>query len=309
MRIVYMGTPSFAVPALELLLATPRHSVVGVVTQPDRPKGRHLVLTPSPVREVAARSGVPVATPERIADAVQEIAAWRPDLIAVAAYGQFIPKAIRDLPPSGSINIHPSLLPKYRGAAPIQWAVANGDTITGVTIMHVAKVMDSGDIVVQREYPIGPAETAAELEPKLAEFGASLLIEAIDLIAAGSAPRVPQDESRVTVARKLQKSDAKIDWGLPARAIHDRIRGFQPWPGCHFATPGPAPKVVKVHRAVVDAASGQPGKMLDVSTKGVTVACGAESLRLIEVQPENNRPMTADAWARGARIECGATLT
>lgn len=176
MRIVYMGTPRFAVPALARLLDTARHQVVGVVTQPDRPRGRSLHLLPCPVKELAMQRGVPVLTPEKIGDAEADLQALAPDVMAVAAYGQYIPRALRELPPRGCINIHPSLLPRYRGAAPIQWAVANGDTVSGVTIMHVARTMDAGDIILQREYAIGPDETAAELETRFAAIGAELLL-------------------------------------------------------------------------------------------------------------------------------------
>ena len=303
MRIVYMGTPRFAVPALELLAGCGRHDVVAVVTQPDRPRGRHLQLAPCPVKEAALARGLSVLTPERIADALDALTALRPDLIAVAAYGQFIPRPVRELAPKGCINIHPSLLPKYRGAAPIQWAVANGDRETGVTIMHVARVMDSGDIILQRPFPIPAEARAADLEPQLAQVGADMLLEAIDLLAAGTAPRIVQDESRVTIARKLAKEDGHIDWKRPAREIANRVRGFSPWPGCQFVHAGSA---VKVLRAGAQEVGGAPGTLIDDTP---AVACGEGSLQLLEVQPEGRRAMPAVDWLRGARLKSGDSLS
>lgn len=303
MRIVYMGTPRFAVPALEVLAGCGRHDVVAVVTQPDRPKGRHLQLAPCPVKEAALARGLPVLSPERIAEGLAELTALRPDVIAVAAYGQFIPRPVRELAARGCINIHPSLLPRYRGAAPIQWAVANGDRETGVTIMHVARVMDSGDIILQRPFSIPPDARAAELEPQLAQIGADMLLEAIDLLAAGTAPRIVQDEAQVTIARKLVKEDGRIDWSRPAAEIVNRIRGFSPWPGCHFLHAGTA---VKVLRADALPKNGAPGTLVDDAP---VVACGAGALRLIEVQPEGKRPMPAADWLRGARLKSGDALS
>lgn len=302
MRIVYMGTPRFAVPALERLVECGRHEVVTAVTQPDRPRGRNLQLAACPVKEAAVARGVAVLTPERIGDALAELTALRPDVIAVAAYGQFIPRAVRELAPKGCINIHPSLLPKYRGAAPIQWAVANGDAETGVTIMHVAKVMDSGDIILQRPHPIPADASAADLEPVLAQVGADMLLEAIDQLGAGTAARIAQDEAQVTIARKLTKEDGRLDWTRPAVELANRVRGFQPWPGCHFTA---GSLTVKVHKVQVVDAHGQPGCVLD---EGPTVACGTGALRLLDVQPEGKRAMPATDWMRGARIATGAVL-
>ena len=304
MRIVYMGTPKFAVPALAGLMACGRHDVVGVVTQPDRPRGRNLQLAASPVKEQALRGGAVVLTPEKIAEAEAQIRELCPDVIAVAAYGQFIPRAIREMAGGGCINIHPSLLPKYRGAAPIQWAIRNGDAVTGVTIMHVAKVMDSGDIILQREVPINPDETSGGLETRLADIGAGMLLEAIDLIAAGNAPRTPQDESKVSHARKLAKHDGRIDWSLPAQHLFNIIRGGQPWPGA-FCEAG---KTLKIIRAIVENNSGQPGTIIELGTSGPLIACGEQSLRLLDVQPEGRSVMPATAWINGARLGIGDRL-
>ena len=307
MRIIYMGTPRFAVPALAKLLDTPRHQIVAAVTQPDRPRGRHLKLAACPVKELAASRGIPVLTPEKIGDAENELRELKPDLIAVAAYGQFIPRVIRELP-RACINIHPSLLPKYRGAAPIQWAVANGDAITGVTIMHVAKVMDSGDIILQREVSIVENENAAELEPRLAAIGAEMLLEAIDLIASGNAPRIPQDETKITIARKLEKEDARIDWKLPAEKIYNRIRGYQPWPGAFCTHAG---KSLKIYRAQVEVCSApvrSPGEIIATNSDGPLIACGENALRLLEVQPEGKPAMPASAWLNGSHLRAGDRL-
>lgn len=310
MRIVYMGTPRFAVPALEKLLGTPRHQVVAAVTQPDRPKGRHLHLAACPAKELAVARGLPVLTPERIGEAEGELRALAPDLIAVAAYGQFIPRGIRELAPAGCINIHPSLLPRYRGAAPIQWAVAQGDAVTGVTIMHVAKVMDSGDMILQTEVPIGPEETAAELETRLAAIGAGLLLEAIDLLAAGRAPRRPQDEAQATVAPKIRKEDGRIDWSRPALELFNRLRAFQPWPGAACEARGRTLKIL--HARVENAPDGcgdlPPGSIIAVDATGPLIACGRQALRLREVQPEGRASMPASAWLNGARLSTGDQL-
>ena len=301
MRIVFMGTPRFAVPALAKLLDAPRCEVVAAVTQPDRPRGRNLKLAMCPVKELTTSRGVPILTPEKISEAEISLRELKPDLIAVVAYGQFIPRAIRELATHACINIHPSLLPKYRGAAPIQWAVANGDTVTGVTIMHVAKVMDSGDIILQREVSIGENETAAELEPRLAEIGAGMLLEAIDLFANGNAPSIPQDEKKASVARKLTKEDGRIDWSLPAETIFNRIRGFQPWPGAFFDVEG---KTLKILRARVEQ-TGPSAPQTVGQTAGLLIACGKDSLRLLEVQPEGKPAMSAAAWLNGSRLKVG----
>lgn len=306
MRIIYMGTPRFAVPALEKLLTTPRHTIVAAVTQPDRPRGRNLKLSPCPVKELAETRGVPVLTPEKISDAETALRDLAPDLIAVAAYGQYIPRPIRDLPPRGCINIHPSRLPLYRGAAPIQWAIADGHTETAVTIMHVAQHMDSGDIILQRPVPITPDETAAELEPRLAAIGADLLLDACDQLDAGTAPRIPQDDSAATHARKLGKEDARLDWTRPARELHNHIRACQPWPGSTFTVAG---KTVKVLRAkFANAPPTPPGTILELDSTGPLIACGTNALRLLEVQPEAKPPIPAPAWLNGARLMAGDVL-
>lgn len=306
MRILFMGSAEFAVPAVAALRGS-RHELVACVTQPDRPKGRHLKLTACPVKAWAAGQGVPVQTPERIADpaALADVESQQADIIVVAAYGQYLPSRLLAMPKVACINIHPSLLPKYRGAAPIQWAVANGDTMTGVTILHVSKQMDAGDIILQERYEIADAETAGTLEPKLAAFGATLLVRAIDQLEAGQAARVPQDEAGVTWARKLEKEDGRLDWNKPAIELRHQIRGFSPWPGSFTTVNG---KRLKVLSARVEQGSGRPGEIVDLDGDGVLVACGEGALRLVDVQPEGRPAMQGRAFVVGSSLTCGMVL-
>lgn len=304
MRILFMGSAEFACPALEALLGS-RHEVVACVTQPDRPRGRHLKVAACPVKALATARGVRTLTPERIGDAYGELASLHPDLAVVAAYGQYIPARISDLPRHRSVNIHPSLLPRYRGAAPVQWALASGETMTGVSIQYVAPKMDAGDLVLQQEFEIRPDDTATTLEPRLARAGAELVLRAVDLLDAGHAHPTPQDEAKATWARKLEKSDAQLDWNQPAVVLHNRVRGFQPWPGAHCAVRG---KQLKVLRTRVEAASGVPGSVLEGGAEGPLVACGTGALRLLEVQPEGRRAMAGGDYLRGAQLFTGDTL-
>lgn len=306
MRIVFMGSAEFACPAVEAL-RTSRHALVACVTQPDRPKGRHLKLTACPVKALAEARGIPVQTPERIAEptALAAVEALQPDVIVVAAYGQYLPSRLLAMPRLACLNIHPSLLPKYRGAAPIQWAVASGDTMTGVTILHVSKKMDAGDLILQEPYPIGDEDTAGSMEPKLAEFGAELLRRAIDQLEQGTASRVPQDEAQVTWARKLDKEDGRLDWTQPAAVLRHRVRGFQPWPGA-FTMIGN--QRLKVLRTRVEPGRGEPGYLLAVEGEGPLVACGEQALRLLEVQPEGRPAMAGHAYVNGCPLATGHVL-
>lgn len=307
MRVIFMGSAEFACPAVEALLGS-RHELVACVTQPDRPKGRRLKVQPCPVRALAEAKGVRVLAPEAVDGAYDEIATLRPDLIAVAAYGQYIPGRLIDLPPRGAINIHPSLLPRYRGAAPIQWAVANGDTVTGVSILYVGRKMDAGDVILQQEHDIADGDTAATLAPRLARAGAELLVRAIDLIDTGHAHRTPQDEAKVTWARKLEKADGRIDWTLPALALHHRVRGFQPWPGSACEAQAGSGHHLKVLRTRVEQGTGVPGTILDATGDGPLIACGENALRLLDVQPEGKRPMPGAAYLNGAHLPPGSRL-
>lgn len=304
MRVLFMGSGEVACPALERLLDQPDYDVVAVVTQPDRPKGRQRRIAPCPAKAFAEAKKVPVLTPARIGapEAVDEVRALRPDVIVVAAYGQFIKPEILALPTYESINIHPSLLPKYRGAAPVQWALANGEKETGVTILYVSERMDAGDIILQRAVPIDPEDTALSLTPRLAKLGAELLIEALDAMRRGAAKRRPQDESLATTVYKLEKKDGRIDWSLPAATIRNRIRGFTPWPGCSTMVCGHRLKILWA-QCIDESATDAPGTVVRCEDKGPVVATGDRLLRLEEVQPEGRTRMT------GAAYLCGHVFT
>jgi methionyl-tRNA formyltransferase len=297
MRIVFFGSASIGFPSLAALLASRCDEVVAVVTQPDRPAGRKQQLTPCPVKTFAQERGLPVLSPEKVKESLLELTALNADLFVVVAYGQYIPQSVLTLPAHGSINLHPSMLPKYRGSSPIQWALANGDTRTGVTILYVSEKMDAGDIILQRELPIDPEATSATLEPVLAEAGAQLLMEAIEDIRAGTVQRHPQDDEVAIEVRKLAKEDGRIDWTQPANVLRNRIRGFTPWPGCFCEMPDG--QRLKVLRAAVEKKSGVPGEILDVTGDGLLVAAGEGALRLLEVQPAGKKVMDGAAYLRG----------
>ncbi|HMP74932.1 MAG TPA: methionyl-tRNA formyltransferase [Kiritimatiellia bacterium] len=304
LRVLFMGSDAYAVPAVAALLGS-SYRLVSCVTQPDRPQGRGRHPAPCPVKAFALESGVPVLTPEKIGDAFAELSALAPDVTVVAAYGQYIPRNVIALPRLGCINIHPSLLPKYRGAAPMQWAVANGDTETGVTILDVCPRMDAGPILLQERLPIAPEDDLTTLEPRLARMGAELMMEVIRQLDAGTATRRAQDESLVTLARKLEKADARIDWTQPATVLHNRVRGFQPWPGAYCTVQG---KRLAIAKTRVEPGPGEPGTLLDAGGDGPLVACGADALRLLTVQPEGKRPMSGGDFLRGTRLASGARV-
>jgi methionyl-tRNA formyltransferase len=296
MRCVFLGTPAFAVPTLEAIIAA-GHDVACVVTQPDRPSGRGRQLTASPVKEAALRHALAVYQPERIRrpEAVQFLAALAPDAMVVVGYGQIIPQAVIDIPPHGIINVHASLLPKYRGAGPVQWAIANGETRTGVTTMRIDAGLDTGDMLLKAETDIGPEETAVELGARLAVMGAALLVETL----AGIASITPQkqDPAQATYAPLLKKQDGLIDWRQTAHAIHNRVRGFQPWPGAYTRFRGRQLHIWKSR--VADGGNGAPGQLLLHPLRAV---CRAGALELIEVQLEGRQRIAAGAFANGQRI-------
>lgn len=313
MRTVFLGTPAFAVPSLEALLAS-RHTVVLVVTQPDRPGGRGMRLQPPPVKEAARRAGLPVFQPERVRDpgAVQRIRTAGPDVLVVVAFGQLVPKALLDLPPRGCVNLHPSLLPRHRGAAPVAAALLAGDRETGVTTMYLDEGLDTGDIILQRATPIGPEEDRPALEARLARLGAELLVETLDRIEAGNAPRIPQDEARATYTPRLTRSDGEVVWDEPADLLQNRVRALNPWPGAFTWWQG---KRVRICRARVAAGGGDdhdapghtPGEVLATGPEGIRVATGqGGSLLLLALQPEGKRPMTAREFVNGYRVVPGA---
>jgi methionyl-tRNA formyltransferase len=300
MRLIFLGTPTFAVPTLESLAA--QHDVVSVVTQPDRPKGRGQELSPSPVKQSALRLGLPVYQPERVRlpDAQAHLASLSPEIMVVVGYGQIIPQSVIDIASRGIVNVHASLLPKYRGAAPIQWAVANGETRTGVTTMQINAGLDTGDILLERDTPIAPEETAIELGGRLAVMGAELLIETLDGLARGAITPRRQDDAQASLAPILKKEDGAISWADAAVTIHNRVRGLLPWPGAYTKFRG---HLLHVWRARVggERATLAPGHVL--AGAGFRVACGSGSvLQLVEVQMEGRKRMSADAFANGQRL-------
>jgi len=296
MHLIFLGTPAFAVPTLESLVAA-GHDVACVVTQPDRPSGRGQRLTASPVKEAALRFGLSVYQPARIRrpEAVAALAGLKPDAMVVVGYGQIIPQAAIDIPPHGILNVHASLLPKYRGAAPVQWAVANGETRTGVTIMRIDAGLDTGEMLRKAETAIGPEETAVELGARLAATGAALLVETLEKIDAIEPEK--QDASQATYAPLLKKEDGLIDWRQPARAIHNRVRGMQPWPGAYTRFRGQQMHIWKSR--VAAGGWGGPGSL---ARRPLRAACGEGSLELIEVQLEGRKRITAEEFANGQRI-------
>jgi methionyl-tRNA formyltransferase len=311
LRIVFMGTPELASASLRALIQSPNFRVVAVVTQPDRPKGRDLKLQASPVKEQALQAKLPVLQPERARSEpfLEQLRQLQPELIAVAAYGQILPKTILDLPRFGCLNVHTSLLPKYRGAAPIQWAILNGDAETGVTIMKMDVGLDTGDILTQARTPIQPEDDAQTLHDRLAKMGADLLVQTIPDYVAGKITAQPQAAEGVSHARKIEKRDGRVDWNQPARVVWNRVRGLVPWPGAFTSLPGqPQPHLLKIWRAEVVQRSGQPGEILQADKHGVVVACGQEALRILVLQREGARRLDAQAFLAGHPLQPGQRL-
>jgi methionyl-tRNA formyltransferase len=302
LRLVFMGTPELAAVCLDALLRVPEFAVVGVVTQPDRPKGRDLKLTPPPVKELALQHGLPVLQPLKARDPqfLAQLAAWRPDLIAVAAFGQILPQAILDLPKFGCLNVHTSLLPKYRGAAPIQSAILNGDAETGVTIMQMDIGLDTGPIVSVERTPIEAADDAQTLHDRLARIGGALLVRTIPGYVAGQIKPVPQPGEGVSHCAKIKKQDGNLNWKLSARALWNRVRAFTPWPGAftHSHSGGKA-LLLKIWSAEPTTGTGQPGEIITADKHGILVACGEGALRILVLQREGGRRVTAAEFLAG----------
>ena len=311
MKLVFCGTPAFAVPTLKLALRA-GYDVPLVVTQPDRPVGREQVLTAPPVKTTAMEAGIRVTQPEKIKNNAEfraELEAIRPDAILVVAYGQIIPKWMLDLPRLGNLNLHGSLLPKYRGAAPVQWAIANGGGATGVTTMRLDEGLDTGDILLQREMALAPSMTAVDVFPLLAETGADLMMETLRGLDDGTIVPRKQDESKATLAPILTREDGRMDFTQPAMTLFNRWRGFQPWPGAWTML---GDKKLTIHRMlpteVRGALSRAPGELL-VEQGTMFVSCGDDTwLELIEVQPEGKRKMTAGDFLRGHNLQSGTRL-
>jgi methionyl-tRNA formyltransferase len=309
LRIVFLGTGEFAVPALEAIHRA-GHQVPLVVSQPDRPQGRGLALRPTPVKAAAAALGLPVFQPEKLRLDPGPVIAEKADVLVVVAYGQILRENILECARMGAINVHASLLPRYRGAAPIQWAIANGETRTGVTTMQLDRGMDTGPVLLQKDCDIGPDDTTSTLEPRLAALGAGLLIETLDGLAKGSvAPRI-QEESLSSRAPLIGKSDGNVDFQRSAVEIVNRLRAFSPWPGVRFRHEGRTIKII----AATDSSTRRPvpepgGTLLGISRDGLEVACGAGStLRLLRVQPESRGPVSAFDFANAAKLKPGTVF-
>jgi methionyl-tRNA formyltransferase len=305
MRIIFMGSPTFAVPSLTRL-ANAGHSLCLVVTQPDRPAGRGRDLRPAPVKLAAERLTLPLAQPERLSDpdALATLQRARPDLIVVVAFGQFLPRAVRELPPLGCINLHASLLPKYRGAAPIHRAVMAGETETGVTIMRVESRMDTGPILLQRACPISPTDDAGSVHDRLAILGAEALTDALPILAEGRAVWIPQDEARATLAPKLGDQDCRLEIRGDPVALANRVRGLSPSPGAYLILADG--RRIRLLKAEASPETGPPGVILRMDETVVVLGTGTGAVALQEVQPEGKRRMTGAEFARGQHLRAGA---
>ncbi len=301
MRVVFMGTPDIAATCLKKILAD-GFDVVGVYTQPDRPKGRGMKLVASPVKEVAVAAGIPVFQPEnfREEETVEQLRALQPDICAVVAYGRILPQKVLDVPKYGCINIHASLLPKYRGSAPYQWAVLDGLAETGVTAMYLTREMDAGDIIDVSKTPIGENETAGELLDHLAVLGAELLSRTLTRFERGKVPATPQDAAGVSYAPMLDKSMCPIDWTKTAQQVHNHVRGLHPWPVATMELQG---KTFKVHATRVVEGSGKPGEILSLTKTGLRIACGEGAVEIISLQAEGGKRMAAPDYFRGHPLE------
>ncbi|MET3575243.1 methionyl-tRNA formyltransferase [Bhargavaea ullalensis] len=304
-RIIFMGTPDFSAPVLRMLIEE-GYEVPAVVTQPDRPVGRKRILTPPPVKEEALRLGLPVLQPEKLRGSTEldEIIALAPDLVVTAAYGQILPNELLDAPRLGCLNVHASLLPEYRGGAPIHQAIIDGCTETGVTIMYMAEKLDAGDIISQIRVPIGPDDDTGELFQRLSEAGTRLLKETLPSVVAGENDRIPQDHSRATFAGNIGREQEKIDWSMPAASVHNQIRGLRPWPGAFTEHEG---KTMKIWRSetVPGRKGAEPGEVISVKGGAITVQAGdGHALRITELQPSGKKRMDAAGFLNGA----GASL-
>jgi methionyl-tRNA formyltransferase len=304
-----MGTPDFAAASLEALLKSD-DSVVGIVTQPDRPKGRGQILTPSPVKILAQRGRIPLLQPLKMKDPefLQTLAGWKPDLITVAAFGRILPPAILSLPTRGCINVHGSLLPKYRGAGPIQWAIINGETETGITTMLMDEGMDTGAMLLQEAIPITTDDTAGSLSPRLAELGGRLLVETIVRLNAGTLVPQPQDSSQATLAPLLKKEDGVIDWALPATVLANRVRGLSPWPGAYTTVAGGDRWTIWRALALPSSVTSPPGVVVAITNEVIHVATGEGVLVVMELQPANGRRMAVSQYLAGHPVAIGMQL-
>jgi methionyl-tRNA formyltransferase len=306
LKVIFMGTPDFAVPCLEQLAKSPLTDVVAVVSQPDRPKGRGQKLVFTPVKECAVKFNIPVLQPEKVKDAavIDKLADFQPDLIIVVAFGQLLSPTLLALPRLGCINVHASLLPKYRGAAPIHWAIMNGETETGVTTMYMDKGMDTGDMILTAKTAITPNMVTGELHDKLMHQGAELLMMTVEKLINGTAPRTKQDADQATYAPLLKRSIERIDWSRTAQDIHNKVRGLNPWPGAFCQTENFRLKIWKTEVLDTDTL-GEAGLLVACTERGFVVQTGSGLLEVIEVQPASKRKMTAQECICGYCIHPG----
>ena len=306
LRTVFMGTPDFALQTLQGLIDA-GCKMVGVYTQPDRPKGRGKQLAAPPVKELAQKYDIPVYQPLKLrqSEAVAELEALAPDLIVVVAYGQILPKSVLEIPAHGCINVHASLLPKYRGAAPINKAIIDGETETGITTMYMDVGLDTGDMLVKKTLAIGPEETAGELHDRLASLGRETMEETLRQLCAGTLQREVQDDEQSTYASLMKKEDGRIDWSRSAQEIHNHVRGLDPWPGAYTTING---ELLKLAETSPEAAEGLPGNVIAADKNGVCVACGSGSLRIQQLQLAGRKRLAAADFLRGCPLEAGAMM-
>lgn len=309
LRIVFMGTPDFAVPSLQALLSGP-DQVIAVVCQPDRPKGRGKQLSPPPVKTLAGQHGIPVLQPDSVRKEPfhQQIKEMQPDLLVVVAYGKILPSALLRLPPLGAINVHGSLLPKYRGAAPIQWAVINGEEQTGITIMQMDEGMDTGGILLQKAVAIGSQDTAGDLFDRLARLGGSTLTDALALLKAGQLSPTPQDNTLASAAPMLDKAMGHLDWNLPAQQLQSLIRGLDPWPSAFSFIDSKRFRFFSPE-LILQRPDEPPGTIRRAGNQGLLIATGTDSLLIREIQPEGKKRMTVEACLRGLPLAAGTRLS
>ena len=306
-RTVFMGTPEFAIPTLQGLIES-GVNLVGVFTQPDRPKGRGKKLTPSPVKELAVKEGIPVFQPLKLRapEAVEDLRGLRPDLVVVVAYGQILPKSVLEIPRFGCINVHASLLPRYRGAAPINKMIMEGEEVGGVTTMFMDVGLDTGDMLVKKSLPIGFEETAGELHDRLSLLGRETMEETLGRLCAGTLERQVQNDDESTYAPMLKKEDGLIDWTKPALTIHNQVRGLAPWPGAFTFLNG---EVLKIARTYPEKGSGTPGSVVSAGPDGVRVACGEGVLLIRQLQLPGRKSLPAAEFLRGNPLASGTRLT
>lgn len=302
MKVVFCGTGEIGLPSLRALLDCPSHEVVGVVSQPDRPAGRDLRPRASAIKAEALARGLPLFQPARIRDDFSALVDWAPDIMVVAAYGQILPAAVLRIPRLGCLNLHASLLPRHRGASPIQAAILSGDAETGITVMYMDEGLDTGDVLLKKSIGILPSETAGELHDRLAGVASGALIEALELVGAGVAPRMPQDSTSATHAAKLGKADGRLDWTQPAIGLARRVRAMTPWPGASAMVNG---RVIKIHSVTTSTEGGLPGAVLSADSRGLIVAAGEGSLVLRELQLEGKNRLPAAEFLRGFSLPAG----